>query len=149
MAYSKSKAKGSRAELLARDLLRSATGLKWERTPLSGALHESHKLSGDIYVPGEKNLYTIEVKHYADSHINHLLINGVNHQIEKWWDQTLREAGENCNSPVLIIKHDRSKFYAVVEKSTLIPRLSVYRDDASFDIIMLEDWLMEDRTYIK
>ena len=59
-----SRAKGARGEYLVRDMLREATGLKFERVPASGALEY---LKGDIYVPNNKNLYCIEVKNYADS----------------------------------------------------------------------------------
>ena len=59
-----SRAKGARGEYLVRDMLRDATGLKFERVPSSGALEY---LKGDLYVPNQRNYYCIEVKNYKDS----------------------------------------------------------------------------------
>ena len=56
------RAKGARTETTVRDTLRKATGLQWERVPGSGALDEKHGLKGDLYVPGEKNKFCVEVK---------------------------------------------------------------------------------------
>ena len=47
-----SRAKGARGEYLVRDMLREATGLKFERVPASGALEY---LKGDLYVPNQRN----------------------------------------------------------------------------------------------
>ena len=49
-----SRAKGARGEYLVRDMLRDATGLKFERVPSSGALEY---LKGDLYVPNQRNYY--------------------------------------------------------------------------------------------
>jgi len=139
-----SKAKGSRAELVVRDILRKYTGLEWERTPLSGALDAVHGLSGDVYIPREKNKYTVEIKHYKDSHINHLLLSAENHQIFMWWKQTLRESTENRNEPLLIFKHDRSKLYVVKREFNIhedIDKLIIERKDIYLEIALLEDWL--------
>jgi len=139
-----SKAKGSRAELQVRDILRKYTGHAWERTPLSGALDAVHGLSGDVYIPREKNKYTIEVKHYKDCHINHLLLSAENHQIFLWWTQTVREAMENRNAPLLIFKHDRSKLYVAKAEFNIhedINRLIIDRNDKYLEIALLEDWL--------
>ena len=58
-----SRAKGARGEYLVRDMLRSASGLQFERVPSSGALSY---LKGDLYVPDAKNLFCIEVKNYEN-----------------------------------------------------------------------------------
>ena len=58
-----SREKGARAETVARDALRKLSKLQWERTPGSGALDPKHLLKGDLYIPGEKNLFVVEVKH--------------------------------------------------------------------------------------
>jgi len=111
-----SRQKGARAEAKAKDVLNEYMGEKvFERTPMSGALSEKHLLKGDLYVPGEKNLYTIEVKSYKDSAINHLMF-GKSPKIIEWWEQTIRQAKQNRdNTPFLIFKHDRSKFYCASE----------------------------------
>lgn len=138
-----SKQKGSRAELAVRDLLRKMTGLQWEKTPLSGALDEVHGLSGDIYIPQERNKYTIEVKHYAEPSINHLLLTGKTPQIKEWWEQTIREAKENKNLPLLVFKHDRSKFFVATNAFDDLeyPKILVRRKDLNIQISLLEEWI--------
>lgn len=142
MAANKSKDKGTRAENALKTILKNRTGLGWERTPLSGALDAKHLLKGDLYIPGEKNKYCIEVKHYAESAINHLLLSGVNPQLIKWWEQAEREARENKAEPLLIFKHDRSKWYMAIEDCGLLDRsMHLYCENYVIDICMLEDWL--------
>lgn len=109
------RAKGATAETKARDELRKFTGLVWERVPGSGALDPKHLLKGDLYVPGEKNLYSVEVKHYKDCHIDHTLLTSVKPQIIEWWDQAKRQGAQVDKKPLLIFKHDRSKFFVVFE----------------------------------
>lgn len=104
--------KGATAETKARDELRSLTGLKWERVPGSGALDPKHQLKGDLYVPGEKNLYSVEVKHYKDCHIDSGLLTNKSPQIIEWWEQAVRQGIQVDKKPLLIFKHDRSKFFA-------------------------------------
>lgn len=106
-----SRAKGRTAETKARDELRKLTGLMWERTPLSGALDAKHKLKGDIYVPQVNTKYCVEVKHYADDHISTKLLTGKS-MIYEWWEQTTREAGQMDKEPLLLFKHNRSKWFA-------------------------------------
>ena len=135
--------KGATAETKARDVLRQQTGLKWERVPGSGALDPKHQLKGDLYVPGEKNLYSVEVKHYKDSHINHLLITGKNPQIIEWWEQAVRQGLQVDKTPLLIFKHDRSPFYSAFWD---IPNdgfnhLTVKHGEHEFTICLLEDYL--------
>lgn len=107
-----SKAKGRTAENKAKDILKQETGLSWERTPLSGALHEKHKLKGDLYVPDTKIIYCVEVKHYKDDHISTKLLTSKNPQFMIWWEQTTREAEQMDKEPLLLFKHNRSKWFA-------------------------------------
>jgi len=107
--------KGATAETRARDELRAATKLNWERVPGSGALDAKHGLKGDLYVPNEKNLYAVEVKHYKDSHIDHSLLTGKSPQIIEWWQQAVRQGEQVGKIPLLIFKHDRSKFFAAFQ----------------------------------
>ena len=138
-----SRDKGARAETLVREALKSHTGLKWERVPGSGALNEKHQLKGDLYVPGEKNLYCVEVKHYKDCHIDHTLITGKNPQLLEWWQQTLRQAQQVSKYPLLIFKHDRSKLFAAYLDcpSSEYPYVIVNKDGYNFIISLLEDFL--------
>jgi len=152
MASNPSKDKGTRAETVVRDLLRKHTGLKFERTPGSGALDEKHKLKGDLYIPDEGNLFCIEVKHYADDHFNSTLFTSKNPQLLQWWEQAVRQGDQVSRKPLLIFKHDRSKVfvaytdmpengveYAYIEVKTY-----------SFFVSLLEDWLtLEKPKFIK
>jgi len=106
-----SRAKGRSAELKCRDELRKLTGLKWERTPLSGALSSNHMLKGDLYVPETKLKFCVEVKHYKDDSISTKLLTSVNPQFDIWWEQTIRESGQMKKDPLLIFKHNRSKWF--------------------------------------
>lgn len=111
-----SRDKGARAETKVRDELRTLTGLKWERVPGSGALNEKHLMKGDLYLPGEKNVYCVEVKHYCDDHFNSGLFTHKEPQLIEWWRQTLRESAQVGKKPLLIYKYDRSKLFAAFEE---------------------------------
>lgn len=149
-----SKEKGSRAESLAKELLRKVTGLKFERTPLSGALDAKHGLKSDIYVPKEKNLFSIEVKHYSDTYLDYSILTSKNSTLMAWWSQTKREAMQNENKPLLVYKHDRSKFFVGFEDEPT--NLDAYRwllinhEEGIFYTALLEDWLVnENPKFIK
>jgi hypothetical protein len=105
------RAKGATAETKARDELRKLTGLKWERVPGSGALDPKHQLKGDLYVPGEGNLYCVEMKHYKDNHLDSTLLTGKSPQLLEWWSQATRQGTQVDKEPLLIFKHDRSKLF--------------------------------------
>ena len=107
-----SRQKGARTETVVRDRLREHTGLQWERVPSSGALDPKHGLKGDLYVPGEKNLYCVEVKGYADDHLTTTLLTAIDPQLLIWFEQTERQGKQVDKIPLLIFKHDRSKLFA-------------------------------------
>lgn len=115
-----SRAKGRTAELKARDELRKLTNLVWERTPLSGALDAKHKMKGDIYVPQVNIKYCVEVKHYKDDHLTSKILTSVKPMILDWWSQTVREAKQMDKEPLLIFKHNRSKWFAAFTDFDLI-----------------------------
>lgn len=110
-----SRDKGARAESAVKDKLKELTGLKWERTPGSGALNEKHGLKGDLYVPNEKNYYVVEVKHYKDDHLTSAVLTGKNPQLLEWWQQAIRQGKQVDKIPLLIYKYDRSKLFAAYE----------------------------------
>lgn len=113
-----SRAKGRTAELKCRDELRKHTGLMWERTPMSGALDAKHKMKGDVYVPGVNTKFCVEVKHYADDHISTKLLT-TKSVFYEWWAQTVREAEQMDKDPLLIFKHNRSKWFAASTSTDL------------------------------
>jgi hypothetical protein len=138
-----SRDKGARAEAAVRKFLKDKTGLKWERTPGSGALNEKHKLKGDIYVPDEKNNFCVEVKHYKDDHFNSSLFTGKTPQIITWWSQAVRQGIQVNRKPLLIFKFDRSKlFVAFEEMPTATYRYAFLNiDEYEFYVALLEDYI--------
>ena len=137
-----SKAKGSRTELQVRDLLRKLTGLQWERTPLSGALNAVHGLKSDLYIPNEKNLFSVEVKGYKDDHISSKILTDKTPQIEEWWIQAERQAKETGKKPLLIFKHDRGKLFCATKELIHdgVPRY-LYINYLDISILKLEDFI--------
>ena len=141
-----SRQKGVRTETLARDMLRKYTGLNWERVPGSGALDPKHQLKGDLYIPGVNNRFCVEVKGYAEDHINSGLLTHKTPQLIEWWQQTDRQARQVDKLPLLIFKYDRSKLFVatvVYELDMLDNRWLLYSNggDYEFYIMLLEDWL--------
>jgi Holliday junction resolvase len=105
------RAKGARGESQVRDILREHTSLNWERTPGSGALDEKHGLKGDLYVPNEKNIFCVEVKNYEEDHISTKILTSKDPQVLNWWSQAERQALQVSRKPLLIFKHNRSKWF--------------------------------------
>lgn len=135
--------KGATAETKARDELRKLTGLKWERVPGSGALDPKHLLKGDLYVPGEGNLFSVEIKHYKDCHIDHSLISGKSPQLLEWWSQAVRQGEQVNKEPLLIFKHDRSKWYCGFRDipAANYAYIFVNKDGHEFYIALLDDYI--------
>lgn len=136
--------KGATAETKVRDELRTLTGLKWERVPGQGSLDPKHLLKGDIYLPGEKCRYCVEVKAYAESHIDHLLLSGTGkHQLVQWMEQAIRQGAQVNKIPLLIFKHNRSKLFCAFLDMPLFeePYLFISKDGLEFYVSMLSDYI--------
>jgi hypothetical protein len=142
-----SRAKGARAETLIRDSLRVHTKLNWERVPSSGALDPKHGLKGDLYVPNEKNLFCVEVKHYADDHLTSKILTDRNPQLIEWWKQALRQGIQVEKIPLLVFKFDRSKiFCAFADLPTgLYDSISIGAKDHFFTVALLDDFMVHER----
>jgi len=142
-----SRAKGARGELKVRDTLRELTGLKWERTPGSGAYSQSHGLKGDVYVPGTTNLFTVEVKSYEEDHLSSKILHNGSNSLIAWWEQAKRQATQNGNLPLLIYKYDRSKIFVAYQRSIFDiiswNNISVYVGEYEFSISLLEDFIKQ------
>lgn len=119
-----SRQKGARAEAALKRILREKTGLNFQRTPGSGALNETHKLKGDIYIPNEKNRFCIEVKHYKDDHLTSKILTSKDPQLIQWWKQAVRQSEQVDMEPLLCFKFDRSKWFSMFITSTVIPPTS-------------------------
>ena len=136
------RAKGARAETVARDRLRELTGLQWERVPSSGALDPKHGLKGDLYVPNEKNLYSVEVKHYAESQFTTTLFTSKDPLLFQWWEQALRQGKQVNKKPLLIFKHDRSPMFVAFEDypDSDYPYVFINFQKIDFCVALFEDW---------
>lgn len=137
-----SREKGARAETVARDALRKLSKLQWERTPGSGALDPKHLLKGDLYIPGEKNLFVVEVKHYAEDHLTSALLTHKKPQFFEWWEQAVRQGKQVKQKPLLIFKFDRSKLFVGYEDipSGVYNYMFVNAHGYEVYISLLEDW---------
>lgn len=113
-----SREKGKRGEMQIRDELRAKTGLQWERVPGSGAYGANHGLKGDVYLPpntGQMSRYCFEVKWYKDDQLSSNIFNIGESTLEKWWAQTIREAGEMNMKPALVFKKDRGEWLVALD----------------------------------
>lgn len=142
-----SRQKGARTELKVRELLREYTDLNWERVPASGALDEKHGLKGDLYIPGEKNRYCVEVKGYADDHLTSQVLTSKSPTLIDWWQQTLRESLQVKREPLLFFKFDRSKIFVAFEQmptSDQYHYIYINRVPYQFYVSLAEDWLFNE-----
>ena len=138
-----SRAKGARGEYLVRDMLRDATGLKFERVPSSGALEY---LKGDLYVPNQRNYYCIEVKNYKDSPLSDkVFTQPKTNNLVKWWKKIVIQAIGGDQKPLLFFKYDRSKVFVVTEEKpeNTIEYLFIRFLDCY--VLLAEDWLKHEK----
>ena len=134
-----SRAKGARGEYLVRDMLREATGLKFERVPASGALEY---LKGDIYVPNNKNLYCIEVKNYADSPLTDKIFTATKtNNLIRWWKKVVQQAYNGDQKPLLFFKYNRSKVFVVTEVEPSNKTDYMYISFLKCYICLADEWL--------
>lgn len=142
-----SRAKGARAETQVRDTMRILTGLNWERVPSSGALDPKHGLKGDLYVPNEKNLYCVEVKHYADDNLTSTVLTAKDPNLIQWWSQADRQGIQVGKTPLLIFKHDRSKIFCAFshEPTGLYDHFRICAKDYYFSVSLLDDFIVHEQ----
>jgi len=138
-----SRDKGSRAESLIKDKLKTLTGLDWQRTPGSGALDAKHLLKGDLYVPGRTNIFCVECKHYKDDHLTSEVLTSKNPLLMDWWTQAVRQGEQVNRKPLLLFKHDRSKIFVGFEDFPEQDYNYIYisRIPHQFFVAVLEDWI--------
>ena len=134
-----SRAKGARGEYLVRDMLREATGLKFERVPASGALEY---LKGDIYVPNNKNIYCIEVKNYADSPLTDKIFTATKtNNLIRWWKKVVQQAYNGDQKPLLFFKYNRSKVFVVTEVKPSDKTDYMYISFLKCYVCLADEWL--------
>lgn len=133
------RAKGARGEYLVRDMLRVHTGHQFERIPSSGALAY---LKGDLYVPGEKNKFCIEVKNYAESPFNDKIFTAQKtNNLIKWWRKLLSQADTMEQKPLLFFKYNRSKVFVVTDITPKNTDQFTTINWLKCHILLAEDWL--------
>ena len=138
-----SRAKGARGEYLVRDMLRDATGLKFERVPSSGALEY---LKGDLYVPNQRNYYCIEVKNYKDSPLSDkVFTQPKTNNLVKWWKKIVIQAIGGNQKPLLFFKYDRSKVFVVTEQKPKNTVEYLFIRFLDCYVLLAEDWLKHEK----
>ena len=137
-----SRAKGARAETVVRDKLRELTGLNWERVPSSGALDPKHGLKADLYVPNEKNLYAVEVKHYKDTQLDSSILTAKDPLLLTWMAQAIRQGEQVSKTPLLIFKHDRSPLFVAFDSMPTSNYRFFYisAKGLEFYVSLLDEW---------
>jgi Holliday junction resolvase len=137
-----SRAKGARGEYTVRDLLRSATGLQFERVPLSGALEY---LKGDLYVPNMRNRFCIEVKNYEESPLtDKLFTQEKTNNLVRWWLKIKNQAFNAKQEPLLFFKYNRSKVFVCTELKPEKLKKYLYISWLNCYTMLAEDWLKEE-----
>lgn len=135
------RAKGARGEAEVVKLLTTYTGIKWARSPLSGA---TAHIKGDVYIPlteGKISKYLIEIKLYADDQITSNLLNKSTSQLEKWLEQTEREANQMKSLPMLVFRKDRGKWLCAVQESYKLNHLTFAKAGYNYNIYLFEEVL--------
>lgn len=141
-----SRAKGARVETQIRDALRKLTNLTWERVPGSGALDPKHLLKGDLYVPGQNNLFCVEAKGYAEDHLTSKVLTGKSPQLLDFWAQAVRQGEQVKKKPLLVFKFDRSKIFVAFEDlpNGKYRTMLIDCDGYKFYVALLEDWITKE-----
>ncbi len=132
------RAKGARGEYAVRDMLRTYSGLGFERVPASGALAY---LKGDLYVPQVPNRFCIEIKNYKESHINDKILTSKTNKIVEWWNKIEEQAIDSDMQPLLFVKYDRSKIFVVTAQKPVKVKNYLYISFLKCYIILAEEWL--------
>jgi hypothetical protein len=123
-------------------MLTEKTGVKWERTPMSGG----GVIKGDLFCPKNHYFYCFECKSFKDTVIQENLLSAKSNNLYGWWDQCVREAEQMGRNPALVFKKDRGKpLIAVAETIEGLNTLQLTSDlgDTFVDvsIYLFEDWL--------
>ena len=136
-----SRAKGARGEyLVTGHASRTATGLKFERVPASGALEY---LKGDLYVPNQRNHFCIEVKNYKRLHptSEEYLREPKTNNLIRWWKKVVIQAAGGDQKPMLFFKYDRSEVFVVTEIKPENTDEYLYIRFLNCYVLLAEDWL--------
>jgi len=137
-----SRAKGAAGERQVRDVLRSRTGLAWQRVPHSGALEY---MKGDLFVPNVHNNYCVEVKFYKDSHFNDKILTNKTNEFISWWEQTTSQAKKQGGKPVLFFKYNRSKIFVATKDKPESVKNYMYVNQLECYVMEMVNWLVHEK----
>jgi hypothetical protein len=137
------RAKGMRGEYYVRDMLRSHTGLQFERIPASGALAY---LKGDLFIPGNtKNKYCIEVKNYADCPFSDKIFTAPKtNNFLKWWTKLCSQARHMDQEPLLFYKYNRSKVFVATKEVPASVTEYIHLPWINCNLMLAEEWLTQE-----
>ena len=91
---------------------------------------------------GKISKYLIEAKLYCDDTINSNLLNPSNSQLEKFLEQTEREASQMNSLPMLVFRKDRCKWLvAVKEEYPNLNYIKFKKKEYSYYIYLFSDLL--------
>ena len=134
-----SRAKGVRGEYIVRDMLRDHTGYQFERVPNSGALSY---LKGDLYVPGAKNRFCIEVKNYSESPLtDKIFTQPKTNNLIKWWRKIKLQADSMDQEPLLFFKYNRSPVFVVTELNPIVLEEVMELPWLGCKVMLAQPWL--------
>jgi Holliday junction resolvase len=136
-----SRSKGATGENLVRDLLRTRTGLVFERTPGSG----SGVIKGDLHVPKQANRYCIEVKNYAESPLTDKVFTNKTNNLIVWWTKLKQQAIQCNQKPLLLYRYNRSKLFVVTEEKPANVDKFLYFSWLDCYTMLAEEWLEKER----
>lgn len=108
------KAKGDNFERKIAKKMTDWTGTKFERVPASGGLHwkQDNRVYGDIICNDPDFPFVIECKNREAWNMD-ALING-SKEVESWWKQVNRDAGETGKAPMVIFTRNRQPDYVML-----------------------------------
>jgi hypothetical protein len=89
----------------------------------------------------------VEVKHYAEDHINSGLLTNKTPQIIEWWLQAVRQGIQVNRKPLLIFKFNRSKMFVAHQDLTndMYRSILVSACGHELNICLLTDWLTHEQ----
>lgn len=136
-----SRAKGQRGEYKVRDLLREHTGLAWERVPSSGALSY---LKTDLYIPHCENQFAVEVKNYEEQAVDLRVLTNKSNTFTGWWEKLIEQASYRDQTPLLVFKHSRSKWFAAVQDKPKYVEKYLELSWLGAYVLLFEEWLQNE-----
>ena len=111
--------------------------------PNSGALEY---LTGELYVPHEKNIFCREVKYYAESPLSdRIFTQKKTNNLIKWWKKLIIQAEGGGQVPLLFFKYNRSPVYVVTDIGPDVTEEYLYIRFLRCYVLLAEEWLEKEK----